>query len=122
MTRRVRVSWRLLLTGAGVVGLAAVGCSSPPSSQRSQAQASQVPAPEIQLKSMRIAVEGMSCSACVARIKTALSELEGVSKVDVDLGQRVAHVQFVVAKTSADVIVAKVNELGYRAGTAVEVH
>lgn len=114
------VAHRMALTALVLsLGLAVGGCSSPRSAQQSQAHTAQTPAA---MKTVRIPVEGMSCSACVASIKTALSELDGVFRVDVDLGQRVARVQFSPAKVSSAAIVAKINDLGYRAGPATEVN
>ncbi|MBU5437179.1 copper ion binding protein [Tissierella sp. MSJ-40] len=38
-------------------------------------------------------VEGMSCNHCVKAVKNALGELEGVSKVDVDLEAKKVEVE-----------------------------
>ncbi len=38
-------------------------------------------------------VEGMSCNHCVKAVKNALGELEGVSRVDVDLEAKKVEVE-----------------------------
>ncbi len=38
----------------------------------------------------RISIEGMSCNHCVNHVKEALSELNGVSNVEVNLGAKCA--------------------------------
>jgi len=65
-------------------------------------------------------VEGMSCSACVARVKKALNSIDGVSDVQVNLVERNARVRFAPSKVSPDRLVAAVNGLGYQAGPATE--
>lgn len=40
-----------------------------------------------------ITIEGMSCGHCVMHVKSALSEIDGVTKVDVDLIKKSAMVQ-----------------------------
>ena len=102
---------------------AAAGCTTPPPAPRSNTQASAAaPASEAQTKTVRIPIDGMSCSACVARIKSGLSELDGVSSVDVDLASRSARVRFVPSRLSAEAIVAAIDEMGYRAGPAADSH
>lgn len=110
---------RGLVLAVVLSGLAAGGCTaaSPPTPG---VQASPATADiEGQTKTVRIPIEGMSCSACVARIKAGVAELDGVSGVEVDLAARNARVRFVGSRVSAERIVAKINELGYRAGPAV---
>ena len=46
----------------------------------------------------KIIVEGMSCGHCVKHVKVALSELKGVTSVDVNLSTKTA-----VLEASADV-------------------
>jgi copper ion binding protein len=46
----------------------------------------------------KILVEGMSCGHCVNHVKEALSELNGVTSVDVNLSAKTA-----VVETSAEV-------------------
>ncbi|QIB27766.1 heavy-metal-associated domain-containing protein [Caloranaerobacter azorensis] len=39
-------------------------------------------------------IEGMSCNHCIMAVKKALSEVEGVTSVDVDLESKKAVVEF----------------------------
>ena len=73
------------------------------------------------MKSVQIPIQGMSCARCVRRIEAALSEIEGASEVKVSFAQRTARVRFDPAKASAGVLIAAINELGYRAGRAEDV-
>jgi copper ion binding protein len=60
----------------------------------------------------KISIEGMSCGHCVSHVKEALSELNGVTNVDVDLEAKSA-----VLEASADVkdedIKYAVDDAGY---------
>lgn len=60
----------------------------------------------------KISIEGMSCQHCVSHVKEALSELNGVTNVDVDLEAKSA-----VLEASADVkdedIKYAVDDAGY---------
>ena len=71
-------------------------------------------------KTVVMPVEGMSCSACVARVKKALTSIDGVSDVQVNLIERNARVRFAASKLSPDRLVSAVNGLGYRAGPPAE--
>ena len=112
---------RGLVLAVVLSGVAAGGCTaaSPPPTVDVPASPA---TPEIEslTKTVRIPIEGMSCSACVARIKAGVAEMDGVSGVEVDLAARNARVRFVGSRVSAERIVARINELGYRAGPAVE--
>ena len=62
-----------------------------------------------------IPVEGMSCSACAARIKGALKELPGVQLVEVDLLNRNVKVRYLSTQTESARLVEVINKLGYKA-------
>ncbi len=59
-----------------------------------------------------IRIEGMTCGNCVKHVKEALSELEGVTEVDVNLDTKTA-----VLEASGDVsdedIKATIDDVGY---------
>jgi copper chaperone CopZ len=76
---------------------------------------------EAEMKTVVMPVEGMSCVACVARVKKALKEIDGVGDVQVNLAQRNARIRFAPSKLSPSRLVAAVNGLGYRAGPPTEV-
>ena len=40
-----------------------------------------------------IIIEGMSCNHCIMAVKNALSELEGISKIEVDLENKRAIIE-----------------------------
>jgi len=71
------------------------------------------------VRTVRIPVEGMSCVACAARIKKTLRAMDGVSDVEVHLGERHARVQFDAARVTSEHLVATINDMGYSAGTPV---
>jgi Cu+-exporting ATPase len=72
------------------------------------------------MKTVVIPVEGMSCAACVARIKKTLTSVDGVADIKVSLGERSARVRFDASRLSPDRLVAAINGLGYRAGVPTE--
>ncbi len=59
-----------------------------------------------------LTIEDMSCQHCVMRVKTALEQLDGVEKVDVDLENKSADVQL---KQDIDesTLTSAVQETGY---------
>ncbi|MBI4589090.1 MAG: heavy-metal-associated domain-containing protein [Candidatus Rokubacteria bacterium] len=72
------------------------------------------------MKTVIIPIEGMSCSACAARVKKALTSIDGVSDVEVNLADRNARVRFAPCKLSSDRLVGAVNGLGYHASAPAE--
>lgn len=70
----------------------------------------------VAMKTVVLPIEGMVCSACVARVKRTLAAIDGVSEVEVNLIERNARIRFAPSKLSADSLVATVNRLGYQAG------
>lgn len=60
----------------------------------------------------KISIEGMSCGHCVKHVKDALSELAGVSKVDVSLESKSAVIETTSEVADAD-IKAAVEDAGY---------
>lgn len=73
------------------------------------------PKEEVRLSTAVIAVEGMSCAACAARVKKTLAAVDGVAEAHVDLGERRATVRFVPSKVSVERLVSAVKDLGYEA-------
>ncbi|MFZ5641025.1 MAG: copper chaperone CopZ [Bacillota bacterium] len=58
-------------------------------------------------------VEGMSCGHCKAAVEKAVSALEGVSKVDVDLAGKKVSVTYDTGKTDEDAIKKAISGQGY---------
>jgi copper ion binding protein len=66
---------------------------------------------EIEMKK-RILVEGMSCGHCVKHVKEALSELNGVTNVEVDLAAKTAVLEASVDVKDEDIRFA-IDDAGY---------
>lgn len=65
-------------------------------------------------------VEGMSCVACVARVKKEISAMPGVAAVNVDLAERRARISFDPKRISPKELAAAIDKLGYKAGEPKE--
>lgn len=104
----------VLLVGALAVLLLVSGCTN----QETPRQTSQQ---EAGTKTVTIPIEGMSCSACAARVKRTLTSIDGVSDVKVSLVERNARVRFSPGNISLDRIVSAINGLGYHVSTPTEV-
>lgn len=63
----------------------------------------------------KIAIEGMNCGHCSARIEKGLSEINGVSKVDVSLENKEADVAFDESKVAINDLVNRIEDLGFTA-------
>lgn len=77
------------------------------------------PAAAVGNATIRIPVEGMSCSSCAGSVKKVVRGLEGVTSVNVDLAARQVLVGFVDGKVSPERIAAAIRELGFKAGIPV---
>ncbi len=69
---------------------------------------------------VKFKIEGMTCASCVASIENAIKKIPGVEKVTVNLMTESADVQFDPTQVDPDLIVAKVDEIGYSAGKVEE--
>lgn len=67
----------------------------------------------------KISIEGMSCEHCVNHVTTALKELSGVSKVEVNLAAKNAIIE-ASQEISEENIKAAIDEAGYEV-TKIEV-
>ncbi len=65
-------------------------------------------------KETTLHVEGMTCGHCVKHVTDALRKVDGVSGVDVELGEKRAVVQHDAAAPLA-ALIAAVEEAGYEA-------
>jgi len=61
------------------------------------------------------AVDGMSCGGCVKSVTGAISQLAGVSKVDVSLERKVATVEYDGAAVTPAAIIAAIETAGFDA-------
>lgn len=58
-------------------------------------------------------VEGMACEHCVHAVKTAVSKLQGVGSVDVDLNAKTAAVEYDKEKVTDGEIRKAIEDQGY---------
>ena len=67
------------------------------------------------MKNITIKIKGMGCQNCVNAVTESLTELEGISKVNVSLEKELAEVEFDESKINADKMIATIKELEYEA-------
>ena len=60
-----------------------------------------------------IKIEGMSCGHCEMRVKKAIEAIEGVRKVEVNLRNKNAVVEYDERKANLEKIKAAVKDAGY---------
>ena len=65
------------------------------------------------METINLAIQGMSCGACAAKVSKALKSLPGTKFEAVAVGS--ARVSFDPKVTSAASLVSAVNQLGFRA-------
>jgi mercuric ion binding protein len=97
-----------------VMFLALSACSQEKNNKQEQAKDV---AANVNLKTITIPVEGMTCAACVSRVKKSLRSLEGVTEVRVSLENRNTKVRYSSEKISPEQIAKAIDDLGYKAGT-----
>jgi len=68
------------------------------------------------IESKQIKVTGLSCGHCVARVEKAVSGVNGVKKVKVDLASSMMSVEYDAQATKTEAIKQAVKGAGY--GTA----
>lgn len=67
------------------------------------------------MKNITIKIKGMGCQNCVNAVTESLTELEGVSKVNVSLEKESAEVEFDESKINAGKMIEAIKELEYEA-------
>jgi Cu+-exporting ATPase len=70
---------------------------------------------EVATATLRLALEGMSCASCVARIERALAALPGVLAVSVNLATEVATVEVIEGAVAPAALRAAIERAGYQA-------
>lgn len=75
------------------------------------------------IETIRFPVSGMTCVACIGHIVKAVRKLDGVEKVQVDLGDETATVRRDPALVSDEALAVAVSRAGYEAdlGAAIRV-
>jgi copper chaperone CopZ len=91
---------------------AVVGCSSSEADQKIQK--------DVQMKSVKIPVEGMSCGSCAARIKKNLVGIDGVLAASVSFDEKSAIIQYDARKLEPNRLASAISGLGFKAGTPIE--
>ena len=67
-----------------------------------------------------INIDGMTCGGCVKSVDSALTRLNGVQSVDVDLEGNKAAVTYDSSAVAVDAIVEAIEEAGFDAAVAGE--
>lgn len=70
------------------------------------------------LKTVRLAVGGMSCSHCQQAVEKALKNQDGVRSATVHLDEGAAEVEYDDARVSPEQMAAAIRDEGYEAGIA----
>lgn len=71
---------------------------------------------EGQLRQAELAVTGMSCASCVARIEKGLSKMSGIVDAKVNFATEKATISFDPSKVNMSDFVTTIKDLGYEAG------
>ncbi len=80
-----------------LVGLLALGCG------------------QTKAETADVSINTAICNLCANRIETAVGEMEGVNKVQVDIENQLAHVTFHSGRTSLVAIETMISDIGYSA-------
>lgn len=67
-----------------------------------------------------INVEGMTCGGCVKSVDSAVSQLQGVQSVDVDLEGNKASVTYDASTLAVEAIVEAIEDAGFDASVAAQ--
>lgn len=67
-----------------------------------------------------INVEGMTCGGCVKSVDSAVSQLQGVQSVDVDLEGNKASVTYDASTVTVEAIVEAIEDAGFDASVAAQ--
>ena len=75
---------------------------------------------EVETAELSLTVEGMSCAACVAKVERAVSQVPGVTAVNVVLGTGSVRVQGYSGAMQKKDVMEAITSLGYRASEKLE--
>ena len=70
---------------------------------------------EVPAETLQLAIEGMTCASCVARVEKALAAVPGVLRASVNLASESARVELVRGVAGARLLAAAVQDAGYTA-------
>ena len=71
-------------------------------------------------QTIRLAIEGMTCASCVARLESALRAVPGVMQASVNLASESARVEVVAGAATTHDLLAAVSAAGYSASIQTE--
>ena len=67
------------------------------------------------MQTAQIKVQGMTCGGCVASVKRALQQIEGVENVEVSLADAQARVQYDPARVNESQLRSAIEDAGFDA-------
>jgi copper chaperone len=67
------------------------------------------------MQTARIQVQGMTCGGCVASVKRALQQIDGVENVEVSLGEAQARVDYDPARVNEVQLRSAIEDAGFDA-------
>ena len=73
------------------------------------------------MQTVKIPIDGMTCSACQSNVKKTIMSLEGVTDVEVNLEKKFALFTYDPKKVKVEQVQKAVNDKGYVAGKAQEI-
>ncbi|KKC46676.1 hypothetical protein VE23_05345 [Paenibacillus sp. D9] len=68
---------------------------------------------ELTTAALDLGIQGMSCTACAARIERALAKMEGVTEASVSYASRMAWIRYEAGRQQPDAIKERVRQLGF---------
>ncbi len=93
-----------------------VSCAGNVNNNERTNQSEQTSAPTENLKTIKLSVEGMTCSGCEAAIINSLSRIDGVIKTQASYTEGEAVIAFDSLSVSIDEMKSVIVEAGYRTG------
>jgi copper chaperone len=67
------------------------------------------------METTQIKVQGMTCGGCVASVKRALQQIDGVANVEVSLDQAQARVEYDPARVNQSQLRSAIEDAGFDA-------
>ncbi|MES0372542.1 MAG: heavy metal translocating P-type ATPase, partial [Mariprofundaceae bacterium] len=65
--------------------------------------------------SINLQIEGMNCASCAGKVEKALTSLQGVNQVQVNLANRSAHIDGLKGEEATEALIQAVERAGYKA-------
>jgi copper chaperone CopZ len=107
---------KYLVVGAAIAGFAGHTVDAQPAccaAPKTVAQKSSSPAQKI--RTIKLAIEGMSCGSCAASVTSALRKVDGIRNVKISFEEKGGTVEFDAATVNEAKIVVVVNRSGFKA-------